>query len=134
MTYNGFTFVNVAKSGANKTPFDQSSRIVPQNNNPLVYDGNIFYTEGLRIVYDNQIFVNIVGTSNNPYQNQQNRWRIDIPENQAPDYNTNVRYYKGDTVTNPSSGIKYIANIAYNSSINPGTFSPPSSKWDVLVP
>ncbi len=135
VTFNGFTFVNVKKSNAKKDPYDQSNnwRIVPENNLPLVYDANIVYTEGLQISYDNQTFVNIVSTSNDPYQNQQNRWRIVIPEFQAPDYNANVRYYKGDAVTDPGTGDKYITNVNYNSSVAPGN-PPPGSNWDPLPP
>ncbi|WHN66439.1 hypothetical protein [Cysteiniphilum sp. QT6929] len=99
----------------------------------MIYDANIVYTEGLQISYDNQTFVNIVSTSSDPYQNQQNRWRIVIPEFQAPDYNANVRYYKGDAVTDPGTGDKYITNVSYNSSVAPGN-PPPGSEWDLLPP
>ncbi len=131
VTYSGLTFVNVQKSGKNSNPFDQPVRwrIVIQNNNPLPYNENIFYTKGLRISYDNQVFVNLNSTSNNPYQNNQNWWRIFIPENTAPSYNSNVRYYKGDTII--FMGTIYFADINYNSSINPGD-PPPGNGWTSL--
>ena len=67
--------------------------------------------------YDSQVFVNMIRTSNNPYQNNQNRWRIVIPQGTAPQYNTNVRYYKDDTIT--FLGNQYQANINYNQSVAP---------------
>ena len=130
MTFNGFTFVNIKKSNANKDPYNQSNnwRVVPQDSLPLVYDSSVVYTKGLQISYDNQVFVNITSTSNNPYQNQQNRWRIVIPENTAPAYNNQVRYYKDDQVA--YSGTQYIANVNYNSNIAPNK-PPPNNGWQI---
>ncbi|WP_150468928.1 MULTISPECIES: hypothetical protein [Cysteiniphilum] len=130
VTFNGFMFVNIKKSNANKDPYNQSNnwRVVPQDSSPLAYNSNIVYTEGLQISYDNQLFVNISSTSDNPYTNPYNSWRIIIPENTAPTYNNQVRYYKDDRVT--YSGTQYIANVNYNSSIAPNK-PPPSNNWQI---
>lgn len=77
VTYEGYTFVNVHKSVASKTPFEESDRwrvVLPENSQPLAYDPHIYYTEGFKISYKNNIFVNTQGTMESPDSSKANRW------------------------------------------------------------
>ena len=130
VTDSDFTFINIKKSSANKKPLQQPQnwRVVPADDVPLTYNANIAYEPGQRITYDNQIFVNIKSTSNNPYQNNQNRWRIILPQSPIADYNFNVRYYRDDKVT--FSGNTYQANVNYDKSVAPGeSTEEKTQKW-----
>ena len=135
VTDSDFTFVNIKKSKANKTPLQQSKnwRVVATSSAPLAYNTNVVYTQGQIINYDNQVFVNIATTSNNPYQDKQEKWRIILPETPFPDYNPEVRYYKDDKVI--FSGTTYQADVNYKQSIKPGE-SPEKnskkSKWEKI--
>ena len=128
VTYNGFTFINVRRSSQSKTPDQQSGRwrIVKLSEASLIYNASVYYTPGITVSYNGQIFVN----KKDPYQRSAN-WRLVIPEGSAPQYNANVRYYMGDRVT--FQGLVYEVNQNYNQFVRPGqTPATNPNKWTLV--
>ncbi|MDA0912074.1 MAG: hypothetical protein O2809_11075 [Proteobacteria bacterium] len=96
---------------------------------PAEYDPLLQYPKGTYISYDNQVFVSLkpinVGTNEDPYNNP-NDWRLIIPAGAYPDWNTNIKYYKGDIVT--YNGVQYVAEADQGTNQSPPTSN---NKWSV---
>ncbi|WP_018300857.1 hypothetical protein [Fangia hongkongensis] len=93
------------------------------------YNSSIKYPKGSYVTYDGQVFVSVraVNSGNNkdPYS-KPTWWRLVIPENTYPSWNTSVYYFKGDVIT--ENGTKYVATKNNSQSQS----APPSNRWAVV--
>ncbi|WP_440683725.1 hypothetical protein [Cysteiniphilum halobium] len=124
---------SIALDALETTPSDFSSltwqNVLGQENNPLPdYDSGKQYPKGSYITFDGQVFVSTSainsGNNKDPYSNP-NNWRLVIPGGTYPNWNTDVKYYKGDIITYNS--VQYVA--IRNNGINKG--APPNNGWAV---
>ncbi len=124
---------SIALDTLKTTPSDFSlltwQNVLGQEDNPLPdYDSGKQYPKGSYITFDGQVFVSTSainsGNNKDPYSNP-NNWRLVIPGGTYPNWNTDVKYYKGDIITQNS--VQYVATA--NNGLNVG--APPNNKWAV---